>query len=595
MKARNRFLVTTLIALVILLGLSIYDVTRMLAGLELYHAFELAFWLRAWMPFFFDHLSEAVAAAAIITFSLALSEFDLGSRDRLLPAIRPVLYIILGIGLINGLWFGVLGPRVELQLDRIAYRSQVASDAIMLADEREQAGDLAGAASMLRLYTSLVDANDDLLRRIENLSVQAAEAERERLRLSAERGISPGRLPRAFGVTNETIPELLQAARQALADDQFYTAHYYANLAVSASERAGRRREDALELRAQALNAIEDGISRRDEDQERSRYREKLEAYQLMQRGEDDPLALIRAFYRFQDLRRRLPDDPDVERYLGMTREALQDVAFMVDDAREVQRIDGRPDVVFVNRRDAGSVEIVYARRVVQAPRGDFFYGVEILRIPTTAAATDGLVHLQVPYARRIDNRLALRSIEEFGADEDLEQFIIEPRYLAGGSTDVAGAAFADALIPLVHPVDQILLASGGADALATFSLPELLSAPEALEAVGHTTAPARSELVGRIIRIVGFFVLAFLAIGLAWEHRSRYVGRPPVVILLLVPLLPLALTWLVAVVRSTVDALILVLVGSSAANTAVLIASGVMVLALIVAVASLARQTVST
>ena len=602
MKARNRFLIIAGVALLVLFGISIYNTYTVFVTVQLDSAFETAFWLRAWMPFFFDHLAVTIATAAIITFSLALSEFDIKSRDRLMPAIPSVLLILLGIGLVNSLWFGLLGPRVQLRLDRIEYRSEVARTAIDRAAELEAAADYEAAAATLRLYSALVEANDELAGRIERLSVQAAEAEREARRAAADGGLQVPTMPRAFEISDTTIPGLLASAQEALADNQFYTAHYFANLAVAESERAGRRREDALELRAQALNAMEDGISRREEDRERLLYNEKLQAYQLMQQGEDDPLALIRAYYRFQDLQRRLPRDPDVERYYELTRESLRNVTFMADDAREARRLDGRRNVLFVNRREAGMVELIYAERVVQAPQGDFFYDVEVLWIPTDGALDeDELVHLAVEYAHRIDNQLALRAIERLGADGDLEQFIHEPRYLRGSAPDGGPQSEASlpgsgrTLIPLIHPMEDILLAAGGAGALATFSLPELLSAPAALEAVGHSTGLARSELVGRIIRIVGFFVLAFLSISLAWEHRSRYVGRPPVFMLLLVPLLPLALIWLVPLVRSTVDALILVLIGSASTTTAMLVASGVMLLALVLAIAALARQTVSS
>lgn len=580
MSARARFLIVLAIATLILLAFSILDASRRIGVVAPIEAFQLGFWLTAWLPFFFDHLAIAVSGAAIITFSLVLDPYELGGTGRLVPAIRSILVTILLVGILNGLWFGLLGPAVELHLSRVEYRSDVARNARERATSLENAGRYDDAIARLRRYQAIVGTSDELERRIQELRIDAAEARRA----DAGAGAIPERIPRAFELSGLTVPDLIARAEAALADGEYFTAHYYASVAV---DQSSFRREDARRIQSEALNAIDDGIREREITAERSRYQAKLEAYQALQRGDDEPRALVDAYYQFQELAETLPDDPDVERYYAEATERLDTITFFTDELAEIDELGGRGRAVFLNPGNDAVHELIAVDRVVRAPQGDYFLGVEILRWPRHGR--DGaVVHLAVPHAKRIGRMLALRSIERIGGAENTDQYVIQPEYLLGspGNGD-------DGLIQLGISVDDIVLAAGGTPVLATLSLADLARAPAALAQAGVTASGAISELIARIVRVAGFFVLAFLSVSLGWEHRSHYLGRPPILVLLLVPVLPWATWWVVGFTRAVVDTAIGLVVPAAAAGTAIVAVSAVMLVALLVATTSLARQTI--
>ncbi len=584
MSSRSRFLLVLTTALIVLLGFSVFLAYQDARTTSVVDQLATSFWFRAWLPHFFTHLSLAVAVSAVVTFSLLLNPYDLGGSGRLMPAVHSILVVIVAVGVVNGLWFAVIGPSVEQRLDQIVDRSHIAETSLERSRQLEAQERYEEALAVLRIYRAVVGSSQDLEDELEELAVAAGQ-ERRRAREAGRRG-GDTTFARAFEVEGLSVPELIRRAEGALDAGNFYTAHYYASRAANYGENP---REDAARLQAEALNAIEDGIRQRDEREERSLFQDKLAAYQLMQRGDTDARALVEAYYRFQELRERAPNDPDVNRYAQEVDERLQEISFFVDEAVDALVFPARQDVVFRNDRSGEFSELISAGRIIDAPHGTFLYDVEVLR----RGAQD--VHLTVPYGKRIGNMLVLRAMVRSGGDsggttgDRVDEYVVVPRYLQGeADSDQLGE-----VIPLQPEVDQLLLVAGGLETLDTLSIPALFRAPAAYDAAGHVVAPVHAELIYRIIRIVGFFVVAFYSISIGGRHRSLYIGRPPVLVLLLVPLLPWATGWVISLVRSVADSVLRTLVVTGASAVTVVIVSGVMLVGLLLAIASVARQTV--
>ncbi|MFW5694050.1 MAG: hypothetical protein ACOCYB_02700 [Alkalispirochaeta sp.] len=580
MSARARFSIVLIGALLVLLGFSVFRAYQEISRMSVVDQLAAGLWFRAWMPHVFNHLSLAVAVSAVITCSLLVSPYDIGGTGRLIPAVRSILVIIVGVGIVNGVWFAAIGPTVEFRLDQIQDQNWVATTSRRQAEDLESLERFEEALAALRLYRAVVGSSQELDNEIEKLAVRAGQ-QRRRAREAADRG-GETTFARAFEVEGLSVPELLERAEQALDAGNFYTAHYYAGVAADQSR---FRREDARELQAQALNAIEDGIRRREERADRSFFQDKLQAYQLMQRGETDPRALVEAYYRFQELRRRAPDDPDVRRYAEEVQERLREISFFVDEAVEALAFPARRNVVFRNDRSGAFTELISAGRIIDAPHGTYLYDVEVVRLGENEA------HLSAPYGKRIGDMLVLRALarNRDTGDGGVAEYVVAPRYLEGESD---GHQLGE-VIPLQPDVDQLLLVAGGVETLDTLSLVGLMRAPAAYDATGHAVAPVHAELIYRIVRIVGFFVAAFYSISIGWRFRSLYIGRPPLLVLLLVPLLPFATRWIMVLVRSVADAVLRAVTISGGATHTAIVTTGIMVAVLILAIASVARQTI--
>jgi hypothetical protein len=200
-------------------------------------------------------------------------------------------------------------------------------------------------------------------------------------------------------------------------------------------------------------------------------------------------------------------------------------------------------------------------------------------------------VHFAAPYGKRVGNMLVLRAIARNRDQESdgIDEYVLALRYYQGEpDRDDLGE-----VIPLQPDDDELMLVAGGIETLDTLSILGLVRAPAAYASAGHIVAPVHGELIDRIMRIIGFFVVVFYSISMGWRHRSLYIGRPPILVVLLVPLLPWATWWVVSLVRSVADSVLRALVLGGAPATTVFAATAVMVLALLLAIASVARQKI--
>jgi hypothetical protein len=588
-SARTRFFIVLTLSLLILLVLSVFDANTRVAGALPIEQLLVPYWLQGWLPFFFEHLAIVVAVTGIITFSLALGPYDLGGKGRLVPAIRSILLTIVILGILNGIWFSVVGPMVERNLDRMEYRSRVAREARSEAERLHGLQAFDDAVALLRLYRSIVGASPELDDEIEKMAVDAGQA-RLRRRQAAAVGDLPA-MPRAFEVRNLTVPDILRRAREALAEGSYYTAHYYAGVAA---EQSPTVRVDALRLQSEALNAIEAGIRRTEENSTRSFFDAKLSAYQLLLRGDDDPQALIESYYRFDELSRQEPDDPDVQRYRAEAFERMQRIAFFADEALEAQRLPGFTDIIFFNRSAPDLRELIVVDRIVRATSGDFFFGVEVLRSGVEAGTA---THFRAPYGKQIGDMLVLRAVEREGDPDDPSASITGPISFTEDG-EVAGDAppsgpLSPDIIPLSMDTAELIRIAGAAAAIDAVNLPELLRSPAALEAAGQSSNVALQELVRRVLRIGGFFILGFYGISVGWRYRSHYLGKPPVPILVMIPLLPWTVLWFTSIVRSTIDVIIRSEAIGDSPVTILGVAAAILLVGLVLVLVSLTRQTI--
>lgn len=581
MSAGKAFLLVMSILLVMLLIWAIItSVGNALVEPPLEHLW-FALIVRSVLHTFFEHFVAALVMCGLLTFSLLVSPSDLGEIGTgLIRSLRPVLYVILVAGILNGIWFGVFAPRTELRIQQIAHQSRTARDALSTARQHLNDRSWATAEEQLLLHQALVGETEevaDLLRQ-----ARAGLIEEEQLRRAMREQPRREESPRVHEAREMTVAEMVSLARRFLEQEDFFSAHHFATLAL---EQSRTPRQDARRIQADALNAIMGGTRLRTDESIRQIYQDKVAAYEAFVRGETIPEKALEAYYRFQDLERRIPEDPDVRQFVPLARERARRVSFFVEEARSIEMLPGRSNLVFLNRRTAEGVEVISVDTLVRVRTGDYLFGVEVMRTGENGRV---LLHLRARYGKVIGDRLVMRAILQEGEFRDGEANVTGPIFYVGSPSDLE-----DALV-LHHRVDDFARFAGGPDTLTTLSLPELVRLSPVMSGLGRTPHLVHAALMNRLLRIGGFFIIAFFSVSLGWRLRSRYVGRPPLIVLLLLPVVLGIIWWAVTLLRYLLHVSTTVVASLLPLSAAIAVTALGIIVGTVLAVFALAQQKIA-
>ncbi len=244
----------------------------------------------------------------------------------------------------------------------------------------------------------------------------------------------------------------------------------------------------------------------------------------------------IGAYYVFNDLSRTVPNDPDVQRYLAAAKAAVEQISFFADEIAGVIALPGIQRVMFVNNKTESYVELLYFGKLVNAPEGVYALDVELLRFSRNGTVQ---LHLRAPYGKIVSQQLILRAIARDNT-KAAGGIRMEPQVYAGMLPKDTGPIF-----PVLIPVRDLETIAEGPTQLTSAGLVSLWSAVNVLGTYGYATQPVYLEIAMRLLLPFSFIILSFFSLSLGWRLRSRYLTRPPILSILLLPVLPVVINYL--------------------------------------------------
>ncbi len=159
-----------------------------------------------------------------------------------------------------------------------------------------------------------------------------------------------------------TVKEMMAKAQAAMAEDSWFDAHYWASLAVEACNGTDTNLERARSIAEYAWTQLKNPKTFEDSE-ENLFYRRKREAYIALNEGD-----FLTAYYIFLELResRRRPD-PDVERYFALSKEAVENDYFFIDETEHMDLLSNAHDVYFSLRNPDGSKDVFYIESIMDS------------------------------------------------------------------------------------------------------------------------------------------------------------------------------------------------------------------------------------
>lgn len=465
---------------------------------------------------FIDRLIPVQLTAVVLAFSLLVRTARSQAHVSFFGLIRPVLVVVIVTAVLYTAAAGLAAPMLAGMRADAEYRSELAESFLNDGEEAANRDDWARAVTEYEAYLAINPVDSAV-------EAQLAEA-REKLAQASSDEQEAGERPGAGGeLISQDAEQLVDRAQEALSGEDYISAHYWAQLALEVDP--GRpEAEDILREANRRMASLE--LSNLDE-RERAIYERKRDAYQALQNDE-----VFRAHRIFSELAEELPRDRDVQRYLPQVEEKLREVAFFADEIDRNMHRPGSNDILFTTAGDDAAADrrFVSIRRLVSTRAGTYARDVEVIDV----AANGGIRrHMQAPYAKLRSGRFVLQVVER-GTD----QLLYRPTYRvrpAGGE----GLPY----VVVMHTARELHALRDTGPRFSGVSVAELLIMEDFFPRLGYSVDGVRLALAMRLVRPFSFVILSFFAVAAGWAWRTRYIARPPVLVLALLPTLPFILS----------------------------------------------------
>ena len=167
---------------------------------------------------------------------------------------------------------------------------------------------------------------------------------------------------------NRILPEepysvfkLLITAQKCLDKEDWFGAHYYAQMAIDASSPKDINVPALKDISAVAWNHISQAQAEKITEEQKI-YAKKVEGYSALISGD-----FLKAYYIFRTLSlksKALSVDPDVVRYLNIANEKLEEEYFFIDETFNLQGFETVNNVHFSIRNNDGTTSVYFIKGV---------------------------------------------------------------------------------------------------------------------------------------------------------------------------------------------------------------------------------------
>lgn len=326
--------------------------------------------------------------------------------------------------------------------------------------------------------------------------------------------------------------KLLQTARECFASNDYFGAHYHAQLAIKCAGLKDINVPEMKRIAAESWNKISQakviGTT-----EEQAVFAKKYEGYVSLINGD-----ILRSYYIFHALSlqsKKLSIDPDVTRYLEISKSLLENQYFFRDETSDIQAYETAHNVYFRLKDDrTGRSTIYFIHGVTQTGSGSnmiqYLRGLEVIELDGAGNYRRGNF---VPYAKMtcLQTQYLEQKAKEYmrldpavkevpyillnSVDKNMPNSMITPEYKGGYSKEglegylVLNMPFSD--------FELIKQASAGAD---TMNLISLFYFVNKTELYGFSGEVFGEVMMNRMLRPLYVLILFVLIAWMAWHFR---------------------------------------------------------------------------
>lgn len=398
---------------------------------------------------------------------------------------------------------------------RSVYQALTHKEYTKLAKEAYDRNDYSQAGDHIDRALSIWPQSEDAMKLNEMIKIAG-----EKLSLDKTDSVLRKNISEEDNISMTAESALKRAEMAALAFD-FYTAHYYAKLAMQTFQDGNPLKIDAENLAVRAWAEVEKGLASYKDAPSIALYKSKKAAYETLQRGD-----YIKAYYSFlqidSSMRASNPDkkDPEVERFLNLSRVELEKNVFFTDELKNIPNFIMRGDISFTVGEHSHECAVIKIHGISHGSstlRNEIYLmNVLYTRLGISNAEKWSII---IPYAKLIEvvddegkNRLMLQICS---VDRYSEENTVYPKVLSG---ELPRENAHNILLPMT--MTDFILIEKSISGPSAMKISDLYYFSLIAEKYGLKKEAYLSEVLYRLTEPLLLLIVSLLVLILAWRFR---------------------------------------------------------------------------
>lgn len=486
--------------------------------------FVLSYRLRSIVLLFLQYLPSLYISGLLIGFTLSFSTAEgenIGRwSSKLLSLLTSSFVIMLCVIAVHVVLAEGLAPVSRRRIDSAVDRSEDYHEYLCIARDMLSRDQPRSAEQHIQSALVIWKNSPEALRLLDDSRYRSAEKYGP-LADSELQDVPDPLVPSEF--RGMTVRDALDISEKAARELDFFDAHYYAMLAYRLSRPDDPHRDRSLRMASDAWNQIVQGTDQLESRDDAALYAAKREAYNAIQQGD-----YLSAYYAFLELhtadiaREDRKRDPDLERFLEISRKGVQETFFFMDETSRLRSFESARDVLFLVRRPDGGTDTVYTAGVVYTRSGgrDVVYlrDFELVRHNQYHRLE---YHIRVPYVKMFayapEGRDARSELLLHSVDRSGERFRQGPEVIAGTPREQDLS-----VLLLDMPYRDFSLVVAANRGPSSMNMIELVRFHERADQYGFDSRMFLRELIARLSEPFILLILSVMALVAGWKYRMK-------------------------------------------------------------------------
>ena len=357
------------------------------------------------LEFFIRYLPAFMFTGFVVSCSVHFGKNPEGSSYRFSKAMferyRTVIISAIIISFILTLNIEVFTLLIARKKSRIENRPKMIAEYIQVGNNLFENGYYERAIRYADAALKLNQNDEVALALKDNAEVELTKYNNSNLRFKLYESVEEARNVDEVKIDAEKISEVYsyyQKSKTAYESEQWFNAHYYAELGLALAEPKDPNFANLKELSTKAWNNLSNYHNMAKSDDQKI-FDRKYEGYLALVEKDD-----LRAYYIFKELismSKELSTDPDISFYFEIAENRINEKYFFIDETLELQSLESANNVYFSYDYSDGSTDIVFFKGLTTvAGTGNSIQYLRDLTVKTVGKNGYVTRTMTVPYAK---------------------------------------------------------------------------------------------------------------------------------------------------------------------------------------------------